>query len=155
RLRGDRERVIAGTDCGFGTFAGREYVAHAAEVPRRPCSGSRRRGRMEDALARARPSRPSAHARLRQGLADPHLVALRDNTEYHFFCAAARRTTEGMMSTFRLMSALLIFLAALALADPAGAEQSRLDTVTERGRLIVAAYSTAPPLAFKDAKGEL
>jgi 5-methyltetrahydropteroyltriglutamate--homocysteine methyltransferase len=22
-----RERVIAGTDCGFGTFAGREYVA--------------------------------------------------------------------------------------------------------------------------------
>jgi 5-methyltetrahydropteroyltriglutamate--homocysteine methyltransferase len=25
---GDRERVIAGTDCGFGTFAGREYVAH-------------------------------------------------------------------------------------------------------------------------------
>ena len=23
----DRERVIAGTDCGFGTFAGREYVA--------------------------------------------------------------------------------------------------------------------------------
>ena len=24
---GDRERVIAGTDCGFGTFAGREWVA--------------------------------------------------------------------------------------------------------------------------------
>jgi 5-methyltetrahydropteroyltriglutamate--homocysteine methyltransferase len=24
---GDRERVVAGTDCGFGTFAGREYVA--------------------------------------------------------------------------------------------------------------------------------
>jgi 5-methyltetrahydropteroyltriglutamate--homocysteine methyltransferase len=24
---GDKERVIAGTDCGFGTFAGREYVA--------------------------------------------------------------------------------------------------------------------------------
>jgi 5-methyltetrahydropteroyltriglutamate--homocysteine methyltransferase len=24
---GDRERVMAGTDCGFGTFAGREYVA--------------------------------------------------------------------------------------------------------------------------------
>lgn len=24
---GDRSRVIAGTDCGFGTFAGREYVA--------------------------------------------------------------------------------------------------------------------------------
>jgi 5-methyltetrahydropteroyltriglutamate--homocysteine methyltransferase len=27
RVVGDRERVIAGTDCGFGTFAGREYVA--------------------------------------------------------------------------------------------------------------------------------
>jgi 5-methyltetrahydropteroyltriglutamate--homocysteine methyltransferase len=26
-VMGDRERVIAGTDCGFGTFAGREYVA--------------------------------------------------------------------------------------------------------------------------------
>ncbi|HTC08285.1 MAG TPA: cobalamin-independent methionine synthase II family protein [Acetobacteraceae bacterium] len=26
-LVADRERVIAGTDCGFGTFAGREYVA--------------------------------------------------------------------------------------------------------------------------------
>jgi hypothetical protein len=24
---GDRERVIAGTDCGFGTFAGWEWVA--------------------------------------------------------------------------------------------------------------------------------
>jgi 5-methyltetrahydropteroyltriglutamate--homocysteine methyltransferase len=24
---GDKERIIAGTDCGFGTFAGREYVA--------------------------------------------------------------------------------------------------------------------------------
>ena len=24
---GDQEQIIAGTDCGFGTFAGREYVA--------------------------------------------------------------------------------------------------------------------------------
>jgi 5-methyltetrahydropteroyltriglutamate--homocysteine methyltransferase len=24
---GDRERVVASTDCGFGTFAGREWVA--------------------------------------------------------------------------------------------------------------------------------
>jgi polar amino acid transport system substrate-binding protein len=60
-----------------------------------------------------------------------------------------------MMTTFRVMSALFAALTALALADPAGAQQSRLDTVTERGRLIVATYSTAPPLAFKDAKGEL
>jgi 5-methyltetrahydropteroyltriglutamate--homocysteine methyltransferase len=26
---GDRERVIASTDCGFGTFAGSEMVAHS------------------------------------------------------------------------------------------------------------------------------
>ena len=26
RAVGDRERVIASADCGFGTFAGREYV---------------------------------------------------------------------------------------------------------------------------------
>jgi len=27
---GDRERVIAGTDCGFGTFTGREWVIEPA-----------------------------------------------------------------------------------------------------------------------------
>jgi polar amino acid transport system substrate-binding protein len=59
------------------------------------------------------------------------------------------------MGAFRVMAGLLIALAGLALGDPAAAEQSRLDTVMERGRLIVATYSTAPPLAFKDAKGEL
>ena len=26
-VMGDRERVIASTDCGFGTFTGREWVA--------------------------------------------------------------------------------------------------------------------------------
>lgn len=31
---GDRERVIAGTDCGFGTFAGREYVAEDVVWPK-------------------------------------------------------------------------------------------------------------------------
>jgi polar amino acid transport system substrate-binding protein len=59
------------------------------------------------------------------------------------------------MIVFRMTASLLIALAALALGVPARAEQSRLDTVMERGRLIVATYSTAPPLAFKDAKGEL
>ena len=42
---GDRERVIASTDCGFGTFAGREWVAASDRVAeaedaargRRPC----------------------------------------------------------------------------------------------------------------------
>jgi polar amino acid transport system substrate-binding protein len=59
------------------------------------------------------------------------------------------------MNAFRATAGLLITLAALALGAPAGAEESRLDTVMKRGRLIVATYSTAPPLAFKDAKGEL
>ena len=42
---GDRERVIASTDCGFGTFAGREWVAPAM-VWRKldgPASGGRHR----------------------------------------------------------------------------------------------------------------
>ena len=59
------------------------------------------------------------------------------------------------MKGFRVKAALLTVLVALALGDLAAAQQSRLDTVTERGRLIVATYSTAPPLAFKNEKGEL
>jgi polar amino acid transport system substrate-binding protein len=43
----------------------------------------------------------------------------------------------------------------LTLGDQVAAQQSRLETVVERGRLIVATYSTAPPLAFKNEKGEL
>ena len=31
---GDRERVIASTDCGFGTFAGREWVAASIVWPK-------------------------------------------------------------------------------------------------------------------------
>jgi polar amino acid transport system substrate-binding protein len=59
------------------------------------------------------------------------------------------------MSAFRVMASLLVALVTLALGAPAQAQGSRLDAVVERGRLIVATYSTAPPLAFKDAKGEL
>ena len=39
---GDRERVIASTDCGFGTFAGREWVVEPAVWPK-----------LQDACARA------------------------------------------------------------------------------------------------------
>src|SRR5262249_44696047 len=35
---GDRERVIAGTDCGFGTFAGREWGAEGGGWARAPTS---------------------------------------------------------------------------------------------------------------------
>jgi polar amino acid transport system substrate-binding protein len=59
------------------------------------------------------------------------------------------------VNTSRGIVTLVVMLATLALGVPAGAEESRLDTVLKRGRLIVAAYSTAPPLAFKDAKGDL
>jgi 5-methyltetrahydropteroyltriglutamate--homocysteine methyltransferase len=31
---GDRERVIASTDCGFGTFAGREWVVGSVVWPK-------------------------------------------------------------------------------------------------------------------------
>lgn len=37
----------------------------------------------------------------------------------------------------------------------AAEEESRLDTVLKRDKLVVATYSTAPPLCFKDEKGEL
>jgi polar amino acid transport system substrate-binding protein len=48
---------------------------------------------------------------------------------------------------------LLVF--AWAGTAPARAEGSRLDTVLQRGKLIVATYSTAPPLAYTDSNGKL
>jgi polar amino acid transport system substrate-binding protein len=47
------------------------------------------------------------------------------------------------------------FVLALALGLPAQAQESRLDVVVKRDKLIVATYSTAPPLAFTDEKGQL
>src|SRR5947208_4480709 len=49
----------------------------------------------------------------------------------------------------------LVFLLALSFALPARAQESRLDVVSKRGKLIVATYSTAPPLAFTDENGKL
>ncbi len=42
---GDRERVIASTDCGFGTFTGREWVigAGGVEEAQGPARGRRHR----------------------------------------------------------------------------------------------------------------
>jgi 5-methyltetrahydropteroyltriglutamate--homocysteine methyltransferase len=34
RAVGERERVIASTDCGFGTFAGREWVVASVVWPK-------------------------------------------------------------------------------------------------------------------------
>jgi polar amino acid transport system substrate-binding protein len=99
----------------------------------------------------------AAHCDVRAPAAPPScaMAGCAPGQHRHTISGAATGTTEGVMSVFRVMASLLIALAALAVGDQAGAQQSRLDTVMERGRLIVAAYSTAPPLAFKDAKGEL
>jgi polar amino acid transport system substrate-binding protein len=62
---------------------------------------------------------------------------------------------EKTMNAYRSIASLLIAAFALIFGIRVAEAQSRLDTVLERGRLIVATYSTAPPLAFKDAKGDL
>jgi polar amino acid transport system substrate-binding protein len=49
---------------------------------------------------------------------------------------------------------LLAFALAL-LAVPVSAQESQLDVVLKRDKLIVGTYSTSPPLAFVDDKGEL
>jgi polar amino acid transport system substrate-binding protein len=46
-------------------------------------------------------------------------------------------------------------LLALSFGLPARAQESRFDVVIKRDKLIVATYSTAPPLAFTDEKGQL
>ena len=60
---GDRERVIASTDCGFGTFAGREWVAadHRLEEARIPAR--RRRPRLGPPLGPRRLSDVTSRVR--------------------------------------------------------------------------------------------
>ncbi len=52
-----------------------------------------------------------------------------------------------------------LLVAGVLLASPVGicaaADESRLHMVLKRNKLIVATYSTAPPLCFKDEKGRL
>lgn len=67
-----------------------------------------------------------------------------------------------MTSVSRIRGAMtvLVVLAmatAMAIAGPqrAEAQESRLDQVLERGSLIVATFSTAPPFCFTDENGEL
>ena len=58
----------------------------------------------------------------------------------------------------RLGTIAAIFVGALlwfAHGAPAVAEQSLLETVLGRGKLVVATWSTAPPLCFTDDKGQL
>jgi polar amino acid transport system substrate-binding protein len=49
----------------------------------------------------------------------------------------------------------VIAVAALLTGAETRAEESRLDMVIKRDKLIVATFSTAPPLCYKDEKGDL
>ena len=53
----------------------------------------------------------------------------------------------------RMLLSLLV--AALFLAGPVRAQESLLDVVLKRDKLIVATYSTSPPLAYVDDNGKL
>src|SRR4051794_34673962 len=50
---------------------------------------------------------------------------------------------------------VLLALALAWVAVPALAQESQLDVVLKRDKLIVGTYSTSPPLAYVDEKGEL
>src|SRR6478752_4495959 len=50
---------------------------------------------------------------------------------------------------------VLLALALACIAVPALAQESQLDVVLKRDKLIVGTYSTSPPLAYVDEKGDL
>lgn len=55
----------------------------------------------------------------------------------------------------RLLLSLLVAMLALAAIAPVRADDSILDTVLKRDKIIVATYSTSPPLAYVDDNGQL
>jgi polar amino acid transport system substrate-binding protein len=61
----------------------------------------------------------------------------------------------------RVLQLLVVALQLLVVAPlvfgaiPAKAQESLLDTVLKRDKIIVATYSTSPPLAYADEKGDL
>src|SRR6516162_9860040 len=67
------------------------------------------------------------------------------------FIQKSQHGSGGLKMVYRTLLAL-----ALAwFAAPALAQESQLDVVLKRDKLIVAQYSTSPPLAYVDDKGEL
>jgi polar amino acid transport system substrate-binding protein len=62
------------------------------------------------------------------------------------------RTRMGLPAYLAIAVAVLLHLGA---AGATAQEKSRLQTVLERGRLVVATFSTAPPFCFTDEKGQL
>src|SRR5262249_45567069 len=72
--------------------------------------------------------------------------------------SGGRHVSGGGTMRHRLGTIAAIFVGALlwfAHGAPAVAEQSLLETVLGRGKLVVATWSTAPPLCFTDDKGQL
>jgi polar amino acid transport system substrate-binding protein len=66
-----------------------------------------------------------------------------------------RRQSDGRWAARLAWLPVAICLALGLLAVPARAQESQLDVVLKRDKLIVAQYSTSPPMAFVDDKGEL
>ena len=60
-----------------------------------------------------------------------------------------------MKRLMTLIGALVLSLAAAATLPPASAQESQLDVVLKRDKLIVGTYSTSPPLAYIDDSGNL
>ena len=54
-----------------------------------------------------------------------------------------------------MIGRILLVLALAWLVVPARAQESQLDVVLKRDKLIVGTYSTSPPLAYVDDKGDL
>ena len=54
-----------------------------------------------------------------------------------------------------MLRRLLVGFALVFLVIPASAQESLLDVVLKRDKLIVATYSTSPPLAYVDDNGKL
>lgn len=60
-----------------------------------------------------------------------------------------------MPRTMRLLFVACLLLCGQAVYGQAPAQESLLDVVLKRDKIIVATYSTSPPLAYTDDKGEL
>src|SRR6201988_1815970 len=66
-------------------------------------------------------------------------------------CLAERIATQRWEMICRLFFGLVLVFFSV----PASAEESLLDVVLKRDKLIVATYSTSPPLAYVDDSGKL
>ncbi len=66
-----------------------------------------------------------------------------------------RKPGADMKRLMILIGALVLSLAVASTPPPASAQESQLDVVLKRDKLIVGTYSTSPPLAYVDDNGNL